>query len=63
VTIRHLIKFGKRAEEILHVAEEENADLAVLRSHRVDSSMSGRDWGTISYKVGILATCPVLLIK
>jgi len=24
---------------------------------------SGRDWGTISYKVGILAKCPVLLIK
>jgi len=63
VEIGHLITFGKRAEEIVRVAEEEKANLIVLPSHRVDPSMSGRDWGTISYKVGILATCPVLLIK
>jgi universal stress protein A len=39
------------------------ADLIVLPSHRVNPSMVGRDWGTISYKVGILAQCPVLLVK
>jgi nucleotide-binding universal stress UspA family protein len=63
VGIGHLITFGKRAEEIVRVADEEKADLLVLPSHRVDPSMPGRDWGTISYKVGILAPCAVMLIK
>jgi universal stress protein A len=39
------------------------ADLIVLASHRVNPSAVDRDWGTISYKVGILAQCPVLLVK
>ena len=35
----------------------------VLASHRVNPSKVNRDWGTISYKVGLLAQCPVLLVK
>ena len=35
----------------------------VLASHRVNPSRVNRDWGTISYKEGILAQCPVLLVK
>jgi universal stress protein A len=54
---------GRRAEEIVKYAEAHEVDLIVLASHRVKPSLVDRDWGTISYKVGILAQCPVLLVK
>lgn len=54
---------GRRAEEIVKYAAVNEVDLIVLASHRVNPSAVDRDWGTISYKVGILAQCPVLLIK
>ena len=57
------IVYGDRAEEIVKFAEAHQIDLIVLASHRVNPAAVGRDWGTISYKVGILAQCPVLLVK
>ena len=54
---------GRRAEEIVRYAAANEVDLIVLASHRVNPSIVERDWGTISYKVGILAQCPVLLVK
>jgi nucleotide-binding universal stress UspA family protein len=57
------IVYGDRAEEIVKFATAHNIDLIVLASHRVNPSAVGRDWGTISYKVGLLAQCPVLLVK
>jgi nucleotide-binding universal stress UspA family protein len=54
---------GRRAEEIVKYAAANEVDLIVLASHRVNPSAVDRDWGTISYKVGILAQCPVLLVK
>jgi universal stress protein A len=54
---------GRRAEEIVKYAAANDVDLIVLASHRVNPSAVDRDWGTISYKVGILAQCPVLLVK
>jgi nucleotide-binding universal stress UspA family protein len=58
-----VVAYGPRAEEIVRFAEASGVDLIVLASHRVNPSMVNRDWGTISYKVGILAQCPVLLVK
>jgi nucleotide-binding universal stress UspA family protein len=57
------VVYGRRAEEIVSYARANGVDLIVLASHRVNPSMVNRDWGTISYKVGILAQCPVLLVK
>jgi nucleotide-binding universal stress UspA family protein len=57
------VVYGRRAEEIVTYATANGVDLIVLASHRVHLSMVNRDWGTISYKVGILAQCPVLLVK
>jgi universal stress protein A len=54
---------GAVAEEIVSYAVGTQVDLIVLASHRVNPSLVGRDWGTLSYKVGILAQCPVLLVK
>ena len=57
------IVYGNRVDEVLRLADENRADLIVMGSHRVDRKHPGQNWGTISYKVGILARCPVLLVK
>jgi universal stress protein A len=61
--VESAVVYGRRAEEIVKYAAAHEVDLIVLASHRVNPSMENRDWGTISYKVGILAQCPVLLVK
>ena len=62
-TAASVIVHGRRPEEIVKYAAANQVDLIVLASHRVNPSIVDRDWGTISYKVGILAQCPVLLVK
>ena len=57
------VAYGRRAEEIVNFAAAHDVDLIILASHRVNPSRVNRDWGTISYKVTILAQCPVLLVK
>jgi universal stress protein A len=61
--VESAVVYGRRAEEIVNFAVAHDVDLIVLASHRVNPSRVNRDWGTISYKVGILAQCPVLLVK
>jgi nucleotide-binding universal stress UspA family protein len=57
------IVYGKRAEAIAKFASTHRVDLIVLASHKVNRSAVNRDFGTISYKTGMLASCPVLLVK
>lgn len=57
------VVFGHRVREIVRFAEEQGVDLIVMRSHRIDPDDAARGWGTISYKVGILSPCPVMLVK
>jgi len=60
---RSTIVLGHRARAIVECAGRERAEVVVLSSHRVDPDRPGADWMTISYKVAILARCPVLLVK
>ena len=60
---REEIIFGNRADEIVRYAMEVGVDLIVLSSHRIDLKNPGAGWGTLSYKIGILSQCPVLLVK
>lgn len=57
------VVYGDRVEEILNFADEHNIDLIVMSSRRVDPQNPGDGLGTISQKIGILAQCPVLLVK
>ena len=57
------VVYGKRAEEIVKYVAANEVDLIVLSSHKVGPEQPGQGWGTISYKVAILARCPVLLVK
>jgi nucleotide-binding universal stress UspA family protein len=60
---REEVVFGNRAPEIVRYAGEAGVDLIVLKSHRIDLQNPAVGWGTVSYKIGILAQCPVLLVK
>lgn len=57
------IVFGDRVDEILNYAETHQIDLIVMSSRRVDPDNPGEKLGTISQRIGILAQCPVLLVK
>ena len=57
------VVLGNRVEEILKFAVRNKVDLIVMHSHRVNLKRPGEGWGTISYKVGILSQCPVMLVK
>lgn len=63
VRVRHDIIFGKRAESVVRFAEEQGTDLMILSSHKVDRDHPALSWGTISYRIAIVARCPVLLVK
>ena len=57
------ILFGKRVAEVLRFVRENDVDLVVLASHLPDRSQPHGALGTMSYQLGILAPCAVLLIK
>lgn len=53
--------FGSRATEVVRVVMDQGTDLIVLASHKIDLEQTAQ--GALSYQVGLLAPCPVLLIK
>jgi hypothetical protein len=44
-------------------SNEQGSSHIVMNSHQVDPDDPATGWGTISYKVGILAACPIMLVK
>jgi nucleotide-binding universal stress UspA family protein len=62
IPFQNEILFGNRAQEIARYAAEACADLIVLTAPRIGPD-DPASWGSMSYKVGILARCPVLLVK
>lgn len=60
---REEIVYGNRAGEIVRYAIEAGVDLIVLTAPRFDPQQPGAGLATLSYKIGILAQCPVLLVK
>lgn len=63
IPVYHEIVYGKRAETIVRHAEERGTDLIVLSSHQVDRDHPALGIGAISYRIAIVARCPVLLVK
>ena len=57
-TTRNIVEKG-----LVRFAEEQNVDLIVINSHKIEWDEPTQGLGTISYKVSILADCPVLLVK
>ncbi|NLJ26661.1 MAG: universal stress protein [Deltaproteobacteria bacterium] len=63
LTIQTEITYGKRVKEIIHFATNQEIDLIILSSHKIEADNAVQGWGTISYKVSILSHCPVMLVK
>ncbi|MEN6438804.1 MAG: universal stress protein [Syntrophobacter sp.] len=57
------VLFGRRVHEILNFADANGIDLIILSSHRLEMGNASQGWGTISFKVGVLSHCPVMLVK
>ena len=63
IPVYHEVIYGKRAETIVRHAEGREVDLIVLSSHKVDRDHPALGVGAISYRIAIVARCPVLLVK
>jgi nucleotide-binding universal stress UspA family protein len=63
INIEKEVILGKRVGGIVRYAHEKSIDLIVLSSHRIEPQDMTMGWGTISYRVGILSHCPVMLVK
>ena len=63
IDIHTEIIYGKRVPEIVKYASEKEIDLIILSSHKLESLETMDGWATISYRVGILAPCPVMMVK
>jgi hypothetical protein len=37
--------------------------LGILTAPRLDAAVPSAGWGSMSYRIGILSQCPVLLVK
>ena len=63
VAVRQELIIGPRAETIVRYAEDHEMDLVILSSHKVDRDHPALGLGTLSYRIGIVVRCPVLLVK
>ena len=63
LSIGKAVIYGKRVREILKFADENAVDLIIMSSHRLEPEDATQGWGTISFKVGVLSHCPVMLVK
>jgi nucleotide-binding universal stress UspA family protein len=63
LVIEKQILYGGRVNEILNFAAAHKTDLIIMSSHKLDLDNATEGWGTISFKVGVLAECPVMLVK
>jgi nucleotide-binding universal stress UspA family protein len=57
------IRYGNRAQEVVRYALERDGDLIVMTAPRIDPGHPDVGWGSLSYKIGILSSTPVLLVK
>ena len=57
------VRFGKRVAETARYAAESGADLLIVTGPRFDPADAAAAWQSMSYTVGIMAQCPVLVVK
>lgn len=62
-TVEAKIVYGNRGPEIINVAEDEDADLIILRSRRIRQEDEEPTIGTVSHQVAVFAPCSVYLVR
>lgn len=63
ISVKTIITLGKRVPDIIRAVQEHKIDLIILKSHKIEEVRPGEGWATISYKIAILAPCPVMMVK
>jgi nucleotide-binding universal stress UspA family protein len=63
IPVENVIVLGRRHDEIIRYAMDNHVDLILMSSHRVDADRPAANFGSISYRVAVLAPCAVLLLK
>ena len=63
VSCRGEVLFGNRTVEVVRHAQERGVDLIIVTAPQVTPANPAAGWGSLSYKIGALAACPVLLVK
>ena len=63
IPVENVILLGKRHDEIIRFAIDNQVDLILMSSHRVDPDRPAANFGSISYRVAVLSPCAVLLLK
>lgn len=61
--VETVIAYGQRGPEIIRMAEDEDADLVVLRSRILDRDDEDATVGTVSHQVAVFAPCSVHLVR
>src|SRR5262245_11889573 len=57
------VTVGFRVQEVVQFAAQQHADLILLTAPRLDPANPGATWASLSWKIALLASCPVLLVK
>jgi nucleotide-binding universal stress UspA family protein len=57
------IVYGQRTKGIIDFTIQNDIDVVIMASHRIDPDRHGHDWSSISYAVAVLSPRPVLLLK
>ena len=63
VSCRGEVLIGNRTAEVVRYAQERGVDLIIVTAPQVTPANPAAGWGSLSYKIGALAACPVLLVK
>jgi nucleotide-binding universal stress UspA family protein len=63
IPCRKEILFGVRAAEVLRHSQSVAADLVILTAPRLSLDHPEESWGSLSFKLGLFASCPVLLVR
>lgn len=61
--VQSTIVYGERGPKVTEVADEEDTDLIVMRSHNVERDDSEAQVGTVSHQVAVFAPCSVYLVR
>ena len=61
--VQSTIVYGERGPKVTEVAEGKDADLIVMRSHKVERDDSEAQVGTVSHQVAVFAPCSVYLVR
>lgn len=61
--VQSTIVYGERGPEVTRVADEENVDLIVMRSHKVERDEPDSNIGSVSHQVAVFAPCSVYLVR